>query len=311
VLDSSNQPEDPINAFDNDLICSIKSWIEIGDQIILGIDANEDVRSGPFARRLHLECGLQEIMIRQLGLNLPNTYARGTAPIDGLFVSQALSQCPCGYTDIICNHRMLWMDVPVELALGYSPSAIMKASPKYLILQDPRIVKKYNAILQEHLVKHDVLTQLQKLETEIVGTLSPTQITKYNRLDNLRIQATLFAQQRCRKLKMGEVPYSPKLCFTGKKIRAWKLLLKKKSGGSVNTKYLHRKLKEAGITDTTLLSITDIQENLCNAWQSYCILKRSASGDQATWIKDLAMARAAEGKSSVAAEIKNLLLCET
>jgi hypothetical protein len=185
---------------------------------------------------------------------------------------------------------MLWMDVPVELALGYSPSAIAKASPKRLILQDPRIVKKYNAILQEHLVKHDVLPQLQKLETEIVGTLSPAQITEYNRLDNLRIQATLFAQQRCRKLRMGEVPYSTKLCFAGKKIRAWKLLLKKKSGGSVNTKYLHRKLKEAGITATTLLSISDIQENLRNAWQSYRILKRSASGDQATWIEDLAMA---------------------
>jgi hypothetical protein len=243
-------------------------------------------------------------------MHLQNTYAHGSALIDGLFVSPALSQCPCGYTDIICDHRMLWIDVPVELALGYSPSAIAKASPKRLILQDPRIVKKYNDILHKHLVKHDVLNQLQKLETDIDGTMSPAQISEYNRLDNLHIQATLIAQQQCRKLRMGAVPYSPKLCLEGKKIRAWKLLLKKKSGGSVNTKFLNRKLKEAGISDMSLLSISDIQENLHNAWQSYRIFKRSSSGDRATWIEELAMARASEG-SSVAAEIKNLLLRET
>jgi hypothetical protein len=43
VLDSTNQPEDPIDAFDNDIISSIKTWIALGDQIILGIDAIEDV----------------------------------------------------------------------------------------------------------------------------------------------------------------------------------------------------------------------------------------------------------------------------
>jgi hypothetical protein len=206
---------------------------------------------------------------------------------------------------------MLWIDVPVELALGYSPSAIAKPSPKRLILQDPRIVKKYNNILHEHLKKHEVLDQIQKLENEIDGTMSPAQMSEYNRLDTLRIQAALIAQQRCRKLRMGAVPFSPKLCLAGKKIRAWKLLLKKKSGGSVQTKYLQRKLKEADIADTALLSTADIQEHLRNAWQSYRILKKRATGDRATWIEELAMARASEGKTSVAVEIKNLLLRET
>jgi hypothetical protein len=49
---------------------------------------------------------------------------------------------------------------------------------------------------------------------------------------------------------------------------------------------------------------------LRNAWQRYRILKRCASGDRATWIEDLATARAAEGKVSVASEIKNIKLRE-
>jgi hypothetical protein len=262
ILDSTNRTEDPIDAFDNDLINSTKKWIALGEQIIVGIDVNEDVRTGSFARRLRLECGLREVMFGTYGLNLPNTYARGSVPIDGLFVSQSLFQCQCGYTDIVCDHRMLWIDVPVELALGYSPSAIAKPSPKRLILQDPRIVKKYNKILHEHLEKHEVLSQIRKLEDEIEGKMTPAQMSEYNRLDTFRIQAALIAQKRCRKLCMGAVPYSPKLSLAGKKIRAWKLLLKKKSGGLVQTKYLQRKLKEADIADTSLLSILDIQEHL-------------------------------------------------
>jgi hypothetical protein len=89
---------------------------------------------------------------------------------------------------------------------------------------------------------------------------------------------------------MGAISYWPNLALAGKKIRAWKLLLKKRLEGSVHSKYLVRKLKDAGISDTELLSTEDIRENLRNAWQCYRLLKRSASGDRATWIEDLAMA---------------------
>jgi hypothetical protein len=46
---------------------------------MLGIYANEDVRYGTFAQRLRSECGTQEIMTKNLGPNLPNTYARGVS----------------------------------------------------------------------------------------------------------------------------------------------------------------------------------------------------------------------------------------
>jgi hypothetical protein len=114
---ATNQAEDPIEAFDKDLIHDIDKCMALGDQVILGIDANEDVQTSFLAHRLHSECGLQEIMIRNYGENLPNTYARGLTLIDGLFASQPLSQCSSGYTDIVCDHCLLWIDVPVNLAL--------------------------------------------------------------------------------------------------------------------------------------------------------------------------------------------------
>jgi hypothetical protein len=311
ILDSLEREEDPIEAFDMDLIHIIKKWLSLGDQVILGIDVNEDVRNGSFARRLRVECGLQEIMIKNHGNDLPNTYARGSIPIDGLFVSRSLSNCPNGYTDIICDHRMLWMDVPMELALGYIPSPTLSVSPQRLTLQDPRVVKRYNQLLRDTLEQQDVLKKLHALEQGITNKITPSQICEYNSLDSIRIQATIRAQKLCRKLRMGAVPFSPQLCMAGKKNRAWKLLLKKKSGGTVHSKFLGRKIKEAGITDFALLTIPKIQENLWNAWQRYHILKKRAAGDRSTWIEELAIARAEEGKSSVASKLKNILLRET
>jgi hypothetical protein len=73
-------------------------------------------------------------MTKNYGHNLPNTYARGSLPIDGLFVSTSLAQCPSGYTEIVCDHQMLWIDVPAEIVLGYSPTEMASLSPKRLIL---------------------------------------------------------------------------------------------------------------------------------------------------------------------------------
>ena len=217
ILDSNNQTDDPLEAFDQDLINNIKKWLDLGEQVILGIDANEDVRSGTFAQRLRSECGLQKIMIKNLGHNLPNTYARGSIPIEGLFVSHSLATCNSGYSEIICDHRMLWIEVPTEIAIGYKPSVMLALTPKCLILQDPRIVKKYNKILKTQLEKHDVLNRIQSLEASITGKLSSAQIKEYGRLDKIRIQAATEAQRRCRKLRMGAVPYSPALSLAEKK----------------------------------------------------------------------------------------------
>jgi hypothetical protein len=200
----------------------------------------------------------------------------------------------------------------MDLVLGYIPSSTVSVSPQRLILQDPRVVKRYNQLLRDILEKQDVLNRLHALKQGITERITPSQIREYNLLDSICIQATICAQNGCRKLRMGAVPFSPQLCMAGKKICAWKLLLKKKSGGAVqHSKFLQRKIKDAGITDFDLLTIPENQENLRNAWQCYQSLKKRAAGDRSTWIEELAIARAEEGKSSIASELKNILLRET
>jgi hypothetical protein len=60
---------------------------------------------------------------------------------------------------------------------------------------------------------------------------------------------------------MGKIPFSPTLLENWKKILAWKLLIRKLSGKRIDSKYLARKLKAAGINDHNFL-LSEAKENL-------------------------------------------------
>jgi hypothetical protein len=47
-MDLQQLADDPIDRFDKDILEFIHQCQEAGEQLILGIDANEDVRSGAF-----------------------------------------------------------------------------------------------------------------------------------------------------------------------------------------------------------------------------------------------------------------------
>jgi hypothetical protein len=109
---------------------------------------------------------------------------------------------------------------------------------------------------------------------------------------------------------MGQVDFSPALAMAWNEIRAWKLLKRKLSGSRVNSRYLRRELKAANISDISLLTLSNVEANLATAYREYKQLKKQASSLRATWIEGLALAKQADGKTSVAQELKNLLARE-
>jgi hypothetical protein len=67
--------------FVNDLMSEVATWLEQGDQLVVGGDINEDVKSCLCSRRLQ-DIGLIEILTHTHGLDGPPTYNRGSIPID-------------------------------------------------------------------------------------------------------------------------------------------------------------------------------------------------------------------------------------
>jgi hypothetical protein len=84
-----NIDTDPIVKFTNDLAAEVAVWLASGDQVVLGLDVNEDVRDGMFQWAME-HAGLVGLITKQHGLDGPPTYIDGSLPIDELFVSPAL-----------------------------------------------------------------------------------------------------------------------------------------------------------------------------------------------------------------------------
>ena len=81
----------------------------------------------------------------------------------------------------------------------------------------------------------------------------------YNFIDQMRIAGVKIAR-KCRKLKMGAIAYSPSYSAARTKIELWNRVVKKLRGGKVDTRYLTRKAKKAGIDtpwDRTLQEALD------------------------------------------------------
>lgn len=230
----------PRDLFIEDLQKEIKKWKEAGDQIVLMLDVNEDVRTGKFTEKMR-SLGLIETVTSQHGINGPPTYEKGKNPIDGIYVSSTLQGLKCGYLDFIFDHRCLWMDIPVQIAFGHTIPPSIARRARRLNCNDPRIVKKYLKVLTTYLEERNMYQKVDELFQATSFPLTANQAQTWESLDKIHMTGLRLADSKCRKFKTGEIPWSPQYQVIRSRIDFWNLMVKKLSGGSVQGYYLRRK----------------------------------------------------------------------
>ena len=307
-FDDNDEDRCPREMFTIDLCAEIVKWQVSGDQVIIGLDANEDVRNGDFSRKL-ARLGLTETITAQHGNCTPATYKRGSIPIDGLYVSSTLRGLQCGYLafEEQFDHRCLWMDIPLTIAFGHSIPAIVTAKARRLKCEDPRIVRKYQDTLRDYLAQHNLLEEAQELQRKASYPCTSQHETDYNRLDQLRVEGMMEADKKCRKLTMGAIQYTPAYSAARTRIELWSLVVKKLRGGIVDSTYLRRKAKSAKVTDPLGRTLEEALEMRTAAYQDEKRLAKASEGKRQSWLETLAEARAEEGNLTQEQEIKNML----
>ncbi len=161
----------------------------------------------------------------------PSTYHIGSYPIDGIFVSPTITVRQSGYHPFgtfPSDHRSLWIDISYDNAFGYQMTKITIPSARRLKTGDPRIVKKFNAEYTKFIKKHKLHTKLFEIEKEMGNDLTQTQAIAYEQNLELRHKGIMIAEQRCRKLKMGMVPYSDEVNTCRMTIQLWRAVILKK-----------------------------------------------------------------------------------
>jgi hypothetical protein len=304
-LDLQHTNTDPIEKFDEDLFHFLRQCLDAGETIVLGIDANTDTRHGSFPSKLY-QLGLTNIFLRKFGPTIPPTYAQGSLPIDSIYISASLQSCRAGFLKIYCDHRILWIDVSQEIAFGRHLHPNFQTRPSRLQLQDPRVVTRYTGLLESFLTEHQIQSRLERLQQSMSTSQSAADIEEYNLFDAIRTKGILFADKKCRKLRMGQVPFSPQLVFLWQKIKAWQLVLRKCRVAKIDSKYMKRVLQATDIADISLITEDDASENLNAVRLTYKQVKRDAASIRSSWLEEVATARSSEGNLSIAQEIRNL-----
>lgn len=292
-LESIDDDTCPREAILRDLLFLIDTWQNTGIQIIIMGDFNEDVTSNKIRARLERK-GLKEVFLNQHG-QPPNTYNRGTRPIDGIFTTNNLTPLRCGYTasnwGLHTDHRLLWMDVDVESLFGtLHPPWIPRA--RRLKLVDPRIVKKFLQIRIDLMEKDDIIARTKGLLNNIMNEgMTTTNCQLLEKIDSDRTSHMLIAEQGCRKLHMGNVAWSPPFQQAIANIRYLRMCIKRLKGSNINARTMVRLHKRCtGLPQPkTILTAT---QSLSQAYQEYNILKKEAISHRYDFLMSLAQAKA-------------------
>jgi hypothetical protein len=283
-FNSSGEDRCPRRAFLEDICKDISIAQNEGDNTIVMLDGNQDMRKGELYEAF-TSCNLHEAIIQRHGTNKPSTYIRNSSntPIDGIWCNPGLSIKSGGYCEFDqvfnnTNHRTIWIEVTYLHAFGHNMPPIIRPQARRLQCKDPRCVDNYIKILEKYIDQHGLLTKAQLLQQNSTHPLSLEEQQQYEELDKLRCVGVAQAEKKCRKLRMGNVDFSPTVQLYMRAIRAWNLLIKKAKGLKVSSRMLARSLCKANLTSQTRsLGLPALEDNLKQAYTIYYTSKGNAS----------------------------------
>jgi len=134
-----------------DLLHDNESWKEKRDSIIIASDFIEDIQLEVFNEWKKDE-GLEYVFVEQNVDNhiLPPTINRGISSIDAIMCTLGITVIKVGYLAFgegVGDHRILFMDVTCASTLGIKMAVPKKMAARRLKLQDPRVVKQSNKLI--------------------------------------------------------------------------------------------------------------------------------------------------------------------
>ena len=298
---------DPIKAFWGDLEKEVHKCQQQGEQVILLGDWNTDARDKQFCRWKR-NLGLIDPITKRHGKRGPSTYNRGTRVIDSILVSSMLRFRDCGYLSfgqLPGDHRGIWVDITLDTFIGYRAPPVPSYQARRLKTEDPRVMAKYRETLEDDLIEAQIFTKARILQrkVQLAGRFTKNLILEYEKLDSIRTKAMHRAERKCRKLFMGGYVWSPTLQKARDEILLWILVRRKLLGRKVGTRRILRLKRRLKIANT-LLTLPQCNAALDQAFKRYKVIRRQDKRLRATFREDLAQARAQQGNTSLATEIR-------
>ena len=93
------------------------------------------------------------------------------------------------------------------------------------------------------LAAHDLINKARTLRSWPRYPITTQHEKEYNQIDQIRVKGMKEAEKKCRKLRMGAIPYTPTYSRIRTRIEIWSLVVKKLLGGKARPVFLRRKAR--------------------------------------------------------------------
>ena len=297
----------------DDLITLIKSFQEKGDNIILGMDANEDITNRNI-KSFMATLNLKNAVLSLHGNRCPSTTDAGDSdkPIDIIMCSMSLNPVNAGIdpdAGSTSDHAWVWADFRKEDLFGHDYRDYKKFTYK-LKADDPRMAQKYSSLSLNQIKKQGIHEKLVNLLKIPVGQLSNDDINSFHKLSNDTTKIRQDTASKLRHIYTGEKPWSPDWKLAQNIKALWYLALIRRQTqnkirkGKVSLKKIRRLMKLVNIRNVLSLPIDIVEKKYAEAQTKYIEACKNSEDLSDTHHDTLDEAMANKNQTSVLIERK-------
>jgi predicted transcriptional regulator len=214
----------------DDLTEELKLHTDMGDEIVLMLDSNEDITNeNSSINQMVKNCGMIDIMqYLHPDIQPPETYQRGSKTIDAIFTTPHIAQAtvragmePYNNT-IISDHRGLFIDVELDSILGICNRQTQNI-PRIVTTKNHLGLITFKKELAKYIDQHNIIHRAQKLQEANSNPSSTKQQLQQtaNAIDRDITRAIRAAENKCK----GNYPdpYFPELIQSCLHLQYWRL----------------------------------------------------------------------------------------
>lgn len=283
MLRETQKDPEPLKEFLTDFNEVLKKWTSQGHEIILMIDANEEIGCKPGGLGQVLATnGLHDIIANFHDTEeFPNTYLRGTKRIDYIFGTRGVLQnCKaCGMLPFCygypSDHRAIFIKIDLQNVLSSKIHPTESIASRLIHSATPKEREKFLMELDAHYIAQNLYDRLNELWMKAEsGEWSINDEEEYNKCDEQHILGMLAAEKKTCKVKLH--PWSPKFSKAVETKNFWKIMLTMKRH---HVRLDHKAIvwgESLGISNVNNLSIQFINSKLREAQKNLREIKKEA-----------------------------------
>jgi hypothetical protein len=283
ILRERQRHPDPLKEFCNDLDKELQKWKENKHEIILMLDANEEIGRKPGGLgQIIAKNGLFDVMANQHNTEIyPPTYARGTKRIDYIFGTEKIQQY-CKSSGILpfnigypSDHAPIYIRIDLQKILATEIHPIESHANRLIVSATPKERENFLRDLDAHYQAQNLYDRLNKLWEVPIKEWDEECQQEYNACDEQHIIGMLAAERKTCKEK--RFSWSPTFSKAVETKAFWKIILSLRRNHYRPTDKIINWARTLGIDDIAALSVSYINTKLREAQNNLREIKRKAA----------------------------------